>query len=52
MKWRTLAFAVASPLLVLTACKHEQPPPAQSAPVQTVVETITVHAQAVSNQFC
>ena len=39
------------PLLVLTACKHEQPPPAQSAPVQTVVETITVHPQAVSNQL-
>ncbi len=51
MKWRALAFAVASPLLVLTACKREQPAPAQSAPVQTVVETITVHSQAVSNQL-
>ncbi len=51
MKWRALAVAVASPLLVLTACKREQPRPAQSVPVQTVVETITVHPQAVSNQL-
>jgi cobalt-zinc-cadmium efflux system membrane fusion protein len=51
MKWRTLAVAVASPVLFLTACEHEQLPPAQSAPVQTVVETITVHPQAVSNQL-
>ncbi len=51
MKWRTFAVAVASPLLLLTACKHEQPAPTQSAPVQSVVETITVHPQAVSNQL-
>ena len=51
MRWRTLAVAVASPILFLTACKHEQPAPAQSAPVQSVVETITVHPQAVSNQL-
>ena len=51
MKCRTLAVAVASPLLVLTACKREQPPPAQSAPVRTVVETITVHPQPVSDQL-
>ncbi len=51
MKRRAIAVAVASPLLLLTACKHEQPAPAQSAPVQSVVETITVHPQAVANQL-
>lgn len=51
MKWRKLAVAVASPLLLITACNHEPPAPPQSAPVQTVVETITVHPQAVSNQL-
>src|SRR5580704_527724 len=51
MKRRTLAVAVASPLLLLTACKREQPPPTQSAPVETVVETTEVHPQAVANQL-
>jgi len=51
MKWRMLAAAAASPLLFLTACKEAPPAPEQSAPVQSVVETITVHSQAVSNQI-
>jgi len=52
---RGCPFAVAAPfaLLLLTACKHEQPPPAatNSAPAQSVVETITVHSQQVTNQL-
>jgi membrane fusion protein, heavy metal efflux system len=52
MRRRILAAAIASPLLFVTACKHEQPPaPAQSAPQKTVVETIEVHSQAVANQL-
>lgn len=52
MNRRTLAAAVACPLLFLTACKHEQPvAPAQAAPAQSVVETIEVHPQAVANQL-
>src|SRR5271165_4076657 len=47
-------FAVAAPfaLLLLTACKHEQAaPPANSAPVKSVIETVTVHRQEVANQL-
>jgi len=47
-------FAVAAPfaLLLLTACKHEQAAPAaNSAPVKSVVETVTVHKQPVANQL-
>jgi cobalt-zinc-cadmium efflux system membrane fusion protein len=51
MKRRPLAVAFASLLLSLTACKEEQPAPEQSAPVKSVVETVTVHSQAVSNQL-
>jgi cobalt-zinc-cadmium efflux system membrane fusion protein len=51
MNRRTFAAAVASPLLFLTACKHEQPPQAQAAPAQSVVETIEVHRQPVANQL-
>jgi cobalt-zinc-cadmium efflux system membrane fusion protein len=51
MKRRLLAVSVASSLFLLTGCKHEQPAPAESAPVRSVVETITVHSQAVSNQL-
>jgi membrane fusion protein, heavy metal efflux system len=51
MKRRTLAVAVASPLLFLTACKREQPAPAQAAPATSVVETIQVHPQSVANQI-
>ena len=51
MKWRTLSAAAASTLLFLTACKHDQPAPAQSAPVRSVIETIEVHPQAVANQL-
>jgi cobalt-zinc-cadmium efflux system membrane fusion protein len=51
MIWRKFAVVVASALLFLTACKREQPAPVQSAPVKTVVETVTVHPQAVSNQL-
>jgi cobalt-zinc-cadmium efflux system membrane fusion protein len=51
MKRRILAVAVASPLLFLTACKHEQAAPAQSAPAKSVVETIEVHHQPVANQI-
>jgi membrane fusion protein, heavy metal efflux system len=51
MKWRTLAVSVASSLVFLTGCKHEQPAPAESTPVRSVVETITVHPQAVANQL-
>ncbi len=51
MKWRTFAVPAASAFLILTGCKQEQPAPAQSAPVKSVVETITVHPQAVSNQL-
>ena len=51
MNRRTLAAAVASPLLFLTACKHEQPPQAQAAPAKSVVETTEVHRQPVANQL-
>src|SRR5277367_968762 len=51
MKGRTLAVAVASPFLFLTACKREQPAPPQSAPPKSVVETIEVHTQPVANQL-
>jgi len=51
MKWRIFTVALGFPILLLTACEHEQPPPAQSAPVKTVVETVKVHPQAVSNQL-
>jgi len=51
MKRRTLAAAVASPLLFLTACKHEPPPQAQAASPQSVVETVEVHHQPVANQL-
>jgi membrane fusion protein, heavy metal efflux system len=51
MKRRTLSAAAASTLLFLTACKHEPPAPAQSAPGRSVIETIEVHPQAVANQL-
>jgi cobalt-zinc-cadmium efflux system membrane fusion protein len=51
MKRRTLSAAAASTLLFLTACKHEPPAPAQSAPGRSVIETIEVHPQAVANQI-
>jgi cobalt-zinc-cadmium efflux system membrane fusion protein len=52
MRRRILAAAIASPLLLLTACKHEQPPaPAQSTPQKSVVETVEVHPQAVASQL-
>ncbi|AXC15295.1 putative Co/Zn/Cd efflux system membrane fusion protein [Acidisarcina polymorpha] len=51
MKWRTLAVAVASPLFFLAGCKHEESPTEGSAQVQSVIETITVHPQPVSNQL-
>jgi membrane fusion protein, heavy metal efflux system len=51
MKRRTLAVALASPLLFVTACKHEQPAPAEASPVKSVVETIEVHPQPVANQL-
>jgi len=47
-------FSVAAPfaLLLLTACKHEQPAPAANpSPARSVVETITVHSQQVTNQL-
>src|ERR1700733_610852 len=51
MNRRTFAAAVASPLLFLTACKHEQPPQAQAAPAKSVVETTEAHRQPVANQL-
>jgi cobalt-zinc-cadmium efflux system membrane fusion protein len=53
MKRRLFAVAVPFTLLVLTACKQEQPAPASSGntPAQSVVETITVHHQQVENQL-
>jgi cobalt-zinc-cadmium efflux system membrane fusion protein len=51
MNRHTLAATLASLLVFLAGCKHEQPAPAESAPVRSVVETITVHPQAVSNQL-
>ncbi|HEX3471360.1 MAG TPA: efflux RND transporter periplasmic adaptor subunit [Silvibacterium sp.] len=52
MKWRTFAVAASFALLFLNACKHEQPaPPANSAPAHSMVETITVHSQQVTNQL-
>jgi membrane fusion protein, heavy metal efflux system len=51
MKRCRLAVSFASPLLFLTACKLEQPAPEQSAPLKSVVETLTVHPQPVSNQL-
>jgi membrane fusion protein, heavy metal efflux system len=51
MRSRTLAAPLASLLLLLAGCKHDQPSPAESAPVRSVVETITVHPQAVANQL-
>ena len=47
-------IAVAAPfvLLLLTACKHEQPAtPAGGAPAQNVIETITASFQPVTNQL-
>jgi cobalt-zinc-cadmium efflux system membrane fusion protein len=51
MNHRILVAAFACTPLFLTACKHEQPAATQSAPAQSVVETITVHSQAVANQL-
>src|SRR5580698_3377732 len=47
-------FSVAAPfaLLLLTACKHEQPAPAANpSSARSVVETITVQSQQVTNQL-
>ncbi len=46
-------FALAAPIsfLLLTACKHEQAPAANNAPVKSVIETVTVHKQPVANQL-
>jgi membrane fusion protein, heavy metal efflux system len=51
MKWRISAVAAAFPLLLLAACKHEQPGPAPSVPTQSVVQTIQVHPQSVADQL-
>jgi cobalt-zinc-cadmium efflux system membrane fusion protein len=51
MKRRTISAAAASTLLFLTACKHDAPAPAQSAPGRSVIETTEVHPQAVANQL-
>lgn len=52
MKRRLFAVAAPFALLLLTACKREQPAPtANSAPARSVVETITVHSQQVTNQL-
>jgi membrane fusion protein, heavy metal efflux system len=51
MNARILAAVAASPLLLLTACQREQPPAAPSAAPQSVVETIEVHRQPVTNQI-
>ena len=52
MRRRHYAVAASFALLLLTACKHEQAAPAaNSAPVKSVVETVTVHKQPVANQL-
>ena len=53
MKRRQCAVAISSAILFLTiACKHQQPAPAaNNAPAQSVIETLTVHSQAVANQL-
>jgi cobalt-zinc-cadmium efflux system membrane fusion protein len=51
---RPFTFAVlVAVLLLATACNRRQPPPAASggAAAQDVIETVTVHPQAVSNQL-
>jgi cobalt-zinc-cadmium efflux system membrane fusion protein len=50
---RRLAVAVPSVFLLLaTACNHPQPAAsANSSAAQNVIETVTVHSQAVSNQL-
>ena len=51
MNGRSFVIAVASPLLFLTACRREDPVPAQSVQPQSVIETIEVHKQPEANQF-
>lgn len=52
MKRRHLIAAAPLALLFLTACKHEEPPAAPSnAQAQSVIQTITVHPQQVTNQL-
>jgi cobalt-zinc-cadmium efflux system membrane fusion protein len=52
MKRRLFAAALVSPVLFLAACKHdEQPAAAPTAAPKSIVETMEVHPQPVSNQL-
>ncbi len=52
MKRRHFLAAFPFTLLLLTACKHEEPAaPASAAQAQSVIETVTVHPQAVESQL-
>lgn len=53
MKRRHLVVAVPFCLLLLTACKHEEPAATASstAQAQSVIQTTTVHRQSVANQL-
>jgi membrane fusion protein, heavy metal efflux system len=51
MRRRSLAVALSFALFILAACSKEQPAAAPSKPAQSVVETVTVHRQEVSNQL-
>src|SRR5271170_6534562 len=52
MRRRHYAVAASFALLLLTACKHEQAAPAaNSAPVKSVIETVTASRQAVTSQL-
>jgi len=55
MKWRPLFPAISIALLLLTACKRDQPAPASanagSVQAQSVIQTTTVQAQPVANQL-
>ncbi len=50
---RQLAIVASGTLLLTIGCDHQQSPPAGNAgaTAQDVVETVTVHSQAVSNQL-
>jgi cobalt-zinc-cadmium efflux system membrane fusion protein len=52
MRRRHYAVAASFALLLLTACKQKQAAPAaNSAPVKSVIETVTAHKQPVANQL-
>jgi membrane fusion protein, heavy metal efflux system len=55
MRWRPIVPAISLALLLSTACKREQPPTSSSSgasvQAQSVIETTTVHTQAVTNQL-